>query len=160
MLFKRKKKESIDKAEEITAVKLKPLNYPPKILVGWAEAIGGNTSLRDWFLESEEFKELGMSIHALLLKEDARIWLMKNGYAHLMAMINGAEGNEEAIHWLNKSNFQVLKHVALAGDRNQESLTWLIRNKHLEFAMIAERIRVLKDQIEDTHNDVHSFGKD
>ena len=147
-------------AEELTSVRLKPLNYPPKILVGWAEAIGGNTALRDWFLESAEFKELGMSVHALLLKDEARDWLIANGYAHLMAMINGAEGNAEAIHWLDKSNFQILKHVALAGDRNQDSLKWLIQHKHLEFAMIAERIRVLKDQIEDTHNDVHSFGKD
>jgi ferritin-like protein len=95
-----------------------------------------------------------------LLKDDAREWLMKNGYAHLMAMINGAEGNKEAIHWLEKSKFEVLKHIALAGDRDQDSLEWLKRNNHFEFAMIAERIRVLKDQIEDTHNDVHSINLD
>ncbi len=159
MFFKRKKKK--DSNQEIsTLVQLKPLNYPPKILIGWAEAIGGNTDLRDWFLASEDYKELGMSVHALLLKNDARDWLMKNGYAHLMAMINGAEGNQDAIHWLNKSNFQILKHVALAGDRQEASLQWLIDHKQVEFAMIAERIRVLKDQIEDTHNDVHTFGKD
>jgi hypothetical protein len=128
--------------------------------VGWGEAIGGNTALRDWFLDSEDYKELGMTVHALLLKDDAREWLMKNGYAHLMAMINGAEGNKEAIHWLEKSNFEVLKHIALAGDRDQDSLEWLKRNNHFEFAMIAERVRVLKDQIEETHNDVHSINRD
>jgi len=159
MIFKRKKKKDTDQ-EISTLVQLKPLNYPPKILVGWGEAIGGNIALRDWFLASADYKELGMTVHALLLKNDARDWLMKNGYAHLMAMINGAEGNQEAIHWLNQSNFQILKHVALAGDRHENSLQWLIDHKHVEFAMIAERIRVLKDQIEDTHNDVHTFGKD
>lgn len=158
MFFKKRKKKN--EHEIATLVELKPLNYPSKILVGWAEAIGGNTDLRDWFLASEQYKELGMSVHALLLKDEARDWLMKNGYAHLMAMINGAEGNQEAIHWLNKSNFKVLMHVALAGDRHADSLKWLIDHKHIEFAMIAERIRVLKDQIEETHNDVHSFGKD
>ncbi len=159
MFFKKKKKKE-ENVEVTEVVKLKPLNYPSKILVGWAEAIGGNTDLRDWFLSSEEYKELGMCVHALLLKDDARDWLMKNGYAHLMAMVNGAEGNADAIHWLNKVNFQVLKHVALAGDRDEKSINWLIKNGHQEFAMVAERIRVLKDQIEDTHNDIHSFGKD
>mgnify|MGYP000604445841 FL=1 len=159
MFFKKKKKKE-ENVEVTEVVKLKPLNYPKKILVGWAEAIGGNTDLRDWFLSSEEYKELGMCVHALLLKDDARDWLMKNGYAHLMAMVNGAEGNADAIHWLNKVNFQVLKHVALAGDRDEKSINWLIKNGHQEFAMVAERIRVLKDQIEDTHNDIHSFGKD
>lgn len=161
MFFKRKKKkETIESVPASEVVKLKPLNYPPKILVGWAEAISGNTKLRDWFLESDEYKELGMSVHALLLKDDARDWLMKNGYAHLMAMINGAEGNADAIHWLDKANFQILKHVALAGDRDEKALTWLVDKGHREFAIVAQRIRVLKDQIEDTHNDIHSFGKD
>lgn len=157
MFFRKKKKSDLETSQ---IVKLKPLNYPPKILVGWAEAIGGNTDLRDWFLASEEYKELGMCVHALLLKEDARKWLMKNGYAHLMAMINGVERNAEAIHWLEKANFQTLKHLALAGDGDADSFEWLLKNNHPEFAMIAEKIRVLKDQIEDTHNDVHTFGKD
>lgn len=162
MFFKKKKNKEndIETVQAADVVKLKPLKYPPKILIGWAEAIGGNTALRDWFLASDEYKELGMSIHALLLRDEARDWLMKNGYAHLMAMINGAEGNTDAIHWLDKSNFQVLKHVALAGDRDENSLKWLIKNKHQEFAIVAQRIRVLKDQIEDTHNDIHSFGRD
>jgi hypothetical protein len=73
--------------------------------------------------------------------------------------VNGAEGNKEAIHWLEKSNFEILKHIALAGDRDEDSLNWLTRN-HPEFAMVAERIRVLKDLIEDSHNDVHSINRD
>ena len=156
MFFKRKKKNN----QLIGQVKLKPLNYPPKILVGWAEAIGGNIDLRDWFLASEQYKELGMAVYAINLKDDARDWLLKNGYAHLMAMINGVEGNVEALHWLEKNNFQVLKHLALAGDGKEESLNWLIVNNHREFALVAQRIQRVKDEIEENHNDVHKFGMD
>ena len=153
--FKKKKIAAVQ-----GVVQLKPLKYPPKILLGWAEAIGGNKDLRDWFLESPEFKELGVFVHALLLKDDARDWLMKNGYPHLMAMINGVEGNVEAIHWLEKSGFHVLKHVALSGDGNEESFNWLLENGHKEFAMISKKIQKVKDDIDETHNDVHSFGRD
>ncbi|MBD3639142.1 MAG: hypothetical protein HUJ25_17435 [Crocinitomicaceae bacterium] len=135
------------------------MKYPSKILVGWAEAIGGNKDLRDWFMESEEYKELGIAIYAILLKDDARDWLGENGYAHLLAMINGVEGNQEALHWLEKNNFHVLKHVALAGDGQEESLQWLLKNNHKEFAMISQKIKKVKDEIEDEHNDVHKFGR-
>jgi hypothetical protein len=141
-------------------VQLKPLKYPPKILLGWAEAIGGNKDLRDWFLESEDFKELGLFVHALLLKQDAREWLMENGYAHLMAMINGAEGSKEAIHWLDKAGFLVLKNVALSGDNDEDAFEWLTSNGHEEFAMISMQIRKIKNEIEDDHEDIHKFGRD
>lgn len=156
MFFKRKKKNNAI----VGQVKLKPLNYPPKILVGWAEAIAGNKDLRDWFLASEQYKELGMAVYAIHLKDDARDWLLKNGYAHLMAMINGVEGNAEALHWLEKNNFQVLKHLALAGDGKEESLNWLVSNNHREFALVAQKIQQVKDEIEENHNDVHKFGMD
>lgn len=155
MFFRKKKKSGI-----VGKVKLKPLNYPPKIIIGWAEAIGGNKDLKEWFLSSEDFKELGMFCYALVLKDDARQWLLDNGYAHLMAMINGVEGNKEALHWLEVNNFQVLKHMALAGDGNEESFEWLKENGHREFALVAQRIKEVKDQIEENHNDVHKFGMD
>lgn len=158
--FFRKNKDKEDKEEVPQNVKLKPLNYPPKILIGWAEAISGNKELTDWFLASDDYKELGLTVHALLLKDDARTWLMENGYAHLMAMVNGCEGNKEAIHWLKKSNFITLMHVALAGDGDQASYQWLLNKGHKEFAIISQKIKVLKDQIEENHNDIHSFGKD
>lgn len=156
MAFWKKKKQ----AQVTGTVKLKPLNYSPKILIGWAEAISGNTELRDYFLESEQLKELGMFCHALRLKDDAREWLMANGYAHLMAMINGVEGNKEALHWLETSGFTVLKHMALAGDGEDESIKWLMDNNHKEFAIVAQKINAVKQEIEDNHNDVHMFGKD
>ena len=155
MFFGKKKKSDFE-----GVVKLKPLRYPPKILLGWAEAISGNKALLEWFLESPDYKELGMFVYALHLKEDARQWLMKNGYAHLMAMINGVERNKEALHWLEKSGFHTLRHVALSGDGNEESLKWLMDNGHAEFAMISKRIEAVKNEIEDNHNDVHKFGLD
>jgi hypothetical protein len=158
--FFRKKKQKEAQEEATKKVKLMPLNYPPKILIGWAEAIGGNNDLRDWFLASDQYKELGLTVHALLLKDDARTWLMENGYAHLMAMVNGVEGNKEAIHWLQKSNFITLMNVALAGDGDMNAYQWLLENNLKEFALISQKIKVLKDQIEETHNDIHSFGKD
>ena len=72
-MFGRKKKKKDVLVDVTEVVKLKPLNYPSKILVGWAEAISGNIELRDWFLSSDQYKELGMCIHALLLKDDARV---------------------------------------------------------------------------------------
>jgi hypothetical protein len=156
MFFKRKKRK---KVEVSGVVALKPLKYPPKILVGWGEAIAGNKDLIDWFLASEEYKELGLAVHAILLKDDARDWLMANGYAHLMAMINGVEGNQEALHWLEKNNFHVLKHVALAGDGEKDSFSWLIKNGHEEFAMVSQKIKKVKDEIEEDHNDPHKISK-
>ena len=155
-MFGRKKK----KAEVTGVVQLKQLNYPPKILVGWAEAIGGNTKLRDWFLASEDYKELGMAVHAIYLKDEAREWLMKHGYAHLMAMINGVEGNAEALHWLEKNEFHLLKHLARAGDGEKDSMKWLVENNHQEFAIVAQKIEFVKNEIEENHNDVHKFGVD
>ncbi len=139
--------------------KLKPLKYPPKILLGWGEAIGGNKKLADWFLASEEYKELGLAIHAIKNVQSARDWLMENGYAHLMAMINGAEGSKDALHWLEKSGFLVLKNVALSADGEDEAFEWLKKEGHGEFAMISMKIRTVKDNIEDEHNDVHKFGR-
>ncbi|MEX1003600.1 MAG: hypothetical protein WDZ35_15890 [Crocinitomicaceae bacterium] len=153
MFFKKKKKQAFS-----GGVKLKPLKYPPKILLGWGEAISGNTDLRDWFLASDEYKELGMAVYAIHLKDDARDWLMKNGFAHLMAMINGVEGNKEALHWLEANQFHILKHLALAADGNEESLKWLVDNKHQEFAMISQKIKLVKDEIEEDHNDVHKMS--
>lgn len=158
MFWKKKKKAEEKKLEG--PVKLKPLKYHPKILIGWAEAIGGNKDLRDWFMASPDYKELGVFIYALHLKEDARQWLINNGYAHLMAMINAVEGNKVALAWLEKNQFNVLKQVALSGDGNQEAFNWLIQNGHHEFAMISKKIEQVKDEIEDNHNDVHKFGLD
>lgn len=138
--------------------KVKPLNYPSKIIVAWTEAIGGNNKIRDVLLESE-YKELGVFIHALYLKDDAREWLMDNGFPHLMAMIYGVEGDEKAIEWLEKYGFDVLKNMALAGDGEKEGYRWLMKNGYKDMAMVASRIQSVKDSIEEDHNDFHKRSR-
>lgn len=132
--------------------------YPSKILLAWAEAIGGNTKLRDWLTENG-YKELGLFVFALHLKDDARDWLMQNGYPHLMATINGAEGNPNAIKWLEKHGYTPLSKVALVGDGNEQAFAWLKRNNHPELALVAKKIEAVKIQIERDNEDHHSINK-
>ena len=40
------------------------MQYPAKILVAWAEAIGGNKKIRDWLI-ANDYKELGLFVFAL-----------------------------------------------------------------------------------------------
>jgi hypothetical protein len=138
---------------------LKPLSYPPKILIAWAEAIGGNKDIRDWLMDNG-YKELAMFTFAVRNKDEARKWLMENGYAHLMAMINAVERNQVALKWLQHFNFTVLEKMALSGDGDDEAHQWLIANGHREFAYVAKKIQYIKDQIEDNNNDPHRISPD
>jgi hypothetical protein len=138
---------------------VKNLEYPPKILLAWAEAIGGNGKIRDWLI-SNGYPELGIFTFALRNKEDARQWLMDKGFPHLMAMINACERNQRAIEWLTKHDFIILLHMGLAADGNEESFQWLRSNGHFEAAMIAKRMEVVKDEIEENNNDPHRISPD
>ena len=138
---------------------IKPLDYPPKIIVAWGEAIVGNTKIRDWLIMNG-YRELGLFTFALRNKDDARMWLMKNGYPHLMAMINGVEGNKVALQWLLKHNFEILYKMALSGDGDEDAHLWLIANNHAAYAMIAKKIEFVKDQIEEDNNDPHHISFD
>lgn len=134
------------------------MNYPAKILVAWAEAIGGNKKIRDWLI-ANDYKELGLFVFALYHNEESRVWLMKNGHQHLMAVITGAEGDKNAIMWLEKHNFKPLAKVALVGDGNNAAFEWLKQNGHPELALVAKRIEVVKDDIEQDNNDPHSINR-
>ena len=138
---------------------VKQLAYPPKILLAWAEAIGGNSKIRDW-LTTNGYKELGIFTFALRNKDDARKWLLDNGYPHLMALINATEGNKGALEWLKKYNYPIMEKMALAGDGDDTAIAWLIGNSHQEFAVIALKIRFVKDQIEMDNNDPHKISPD
>ena len=131
--------------------------YPAKVLVAWAEAIGGNAAIRDWLLRNG-YKELGLFVYAMYLQDDSRDWLMKNGYPHLMATIRGAEGDANAIKWLNTHGYQPLAKVALVGDGDDDALQWLKTNGHGELAIVAIRIRTVKDRIELDNQDHHKFN--
>ena len=133
---------------------LKPLNYPPKVLVAWGEAVSGNAKIRDW-LTRNGYPELGIFVFALNNKDDARKWLIENGYAHLFAMINGGEGNNKAIKWLIIQGYEILAHMALFIDREDDSLEWLIENDHKMFAFLAQKMRIVKDAIAEGNSDPH-----
>lgn len=132
-------------------------DYPAKVLMAWAEAIGGHVALRDWLIKNG-YPELGIFTYALHLKKDAREWLMKNGHAHLMAVITGVEGDQRALEWLERNNFGILKHLALAGDGDEDAFKWLLANGHRELAMVAKRINIVKRAIDEDHSDPHKYS--
>ena len=104
--------------------------------------------------------ELFMATYAIYLKEEARDWLQQNGYAHLMAFINAAEGNESAQKWLQVHQFDLLYHMALAIESEEESWAWLRHHSSQDIFLLTTIIKQVKDKIEENHNDIHSFRKD
>jgi len=131
--------------------------YPSKVIIAWGEAISGNVPIREWLM-ANGFPELGIFVHALNNQDDARTWLMENNFPHLMALINGAEGNPNALLWLKKNKYDVLEKMARAADNNEESLIWLLENNLPDMAAIAQRICLVKNEIERRNNDIHSIS--
>ena len=156
-LFRKKVKEK--KVVPIQKVQLKALDYHPKVILAWAKAMEGNQDLANW-LKDNGFEELVFANAAIYLKQEARNWLMQNGYPHLMAMIHAAEGDERAQKWLLANDFEILYHIALAVEDEQESWAWLKNNTTQDIFLLAQMIRTVKNNIEENHNDVHSFRKD
>ena len=156
-LFKRNKKK--EKELEKSKVKLMPINYSNMVILAWAKAIEGDLELQKW-LKENGYEELVHTTYAIRLKENSREWLMDNGYAHLMAMINACEGNNHAQKWLLEYGLHNLYHVARAVDHEQSSWKWLSMNKRTQLAILAKSIQKVKDDIEERHNDIHSINKD
>ena len=77
-----------------------------------------------------------------------------------MAIIRGAEGEEKAVKWLEEYNMLPLAKVALASDGDENALRWLITNNHRELAVIAQKIKIVKDEIQRRNDDVHSISPD
>jgi hypothetical protein len=103
--------------------------YPAKIILAWAEAISGNKDIRDWLM-ANGYPELSVFVFALHNQPEPRQWLMDNGFPHLMALINGAEGKPNAILWLRKC----------------------------DMATVAQRMRKVKNDIEENNSDVHRIS--
>jgi len=135
---------------------LKPLEYPSKILLAWAEAIGGNDEIRN-FLVASQYKELGIFCFALLNDEKSRKWLYDNNFAHLLATIEGIEGKELALKWLKGNGFILLYHFARSADSWQDSQKWLHRKDKLFYA-VSLKIEFVKDQIDRANNDHHTIN--
>ena len=154
-----KRKTRTYNPDELQKIELKPIDYPAKIILAWVKALEGNDEFLLW-LKDNGYDELVMATYAIYLKEDARTWLHKNGYAHLMAMINAAEGNESAQRWLLSHQFDLLFHIAMAVEDERESAIWIAKNASQDIFLLARTIKKVKDQIEENHNDIHTFRKD
>lgn len=151
-IFKKKKVKKT-KAEKAS---IKPINYPPKILVAWGEAISGNSEINDWLMKNG-YPELGIFCHALKNDVKGKNWLMNNGYPHLLAMISGGEGDEIALKWLEEFNFTLLKYMALAIDGHPAAKKWL-REYDMLYATLAFKMEEVKDHIELRNNDPHTLN--
>ena len=51
----------------------------------------------------------------------------------------------------------MLAKVAKAADNDKKQMRWLMLNDKL-FAVLAQRIKLVKDDIEEANNDVHRWG--
>lgn len=156
--FKKKKPREIS-PDQMQKAPLKSIDYDPKIILAWSKAVEGNDDLMEW-LKDNGYPELFMATYAIYLKNEARDWLVQNGYAHLMAFINAAEGNESAQKWLQVHQFDLLYHMALAIENEQESWVWLKQNASQDLFILTKSIKDVKDKIEENHNDIHSFRRD
>lgn len=154
--FRKKRKHDVG---GLNKSEVKPINYQAKIIIAWSKAIEGSDEFMLW-LKDNGYPELVMATYAIYLKDDARSWLQNNGYPHLLAMVNGAEGNESAQQWLKVHGFDILYHIAMAVEDEQESFFWLGKHAPVDIFMLAKSIKKVKDQIEENHNDIHSFRQD
>ena len=156
--FKKKVKQT---EQQVTPqrVEVFAFEYPAKVILAWAKAIEGDAKFLA-FLKNNGFEELAIATHAIYLETDARDWLTNSGFAHLMAMIHGAEGNEKAQKWLLTNKFTLLYHMARAIDHEEEDIQWIKMNAPVEFQLLTRSIQIVKDRIEENHNDIHSFNKD
>lgn len=135
------------------------MQYLPKIIIAWGEAISGNRKIRDWLIKNG-FPELGLFVYALHHKKDARDWMIANGHPQLMALVHASEGNKEALAWLRKQKLDILEHMALGADNDDSAIDWLVSKGFPDLAVVAHKIRIVKNEIEADHNDVHKFSAD
>ena len=128
--------------------------YSEKVLVAWGEAISGNTEIRDWLLKNN-YPELALFCYALYFDEKSSNWLFKN-HPHLLALIKAVEGNNNARIFLS-NKFPQLYKISLAADGDVVKMNFLIKNDPL-FAVIANKIKLVKDDIDEINNDIHKWG--
>ena len=82
---------------------------------------------------------------------DISKWLLENGYKELIMA---------GQNWLKAHKMDQLYHMALAIDGEKESWEWLGQYVTVDIFLLTKAIEKIKDSIEESHNDVHSFGKD
>jgi hypothetical protein len=60
--------------------------------------------------------------------------------------------------WLRKSGYDILEKMARAADNSEDALLWLFANGYSDMATVAQRIRKVKNDIEDSNADVHRIS--
>lgn len=135
----------------------KGLDYDIKVLLAWGESITGNQKITQW-LTKNGFPELGLFFYALRNEERSRQWLLDNRFPHLLALINGIEGNEKALDWLKKHDYILLHDMALAGDGDEAAFEKLAKGGMRVYALLAKKMQVIKDEIEENKQDFHKFN--
>ena len=58
------------------------------------------------------------------------------------------------------NDMELLYHMALAIEDEQPSWEWLGQNATADLFLLTRTIKKVKDDIEENHNDIHSFRKD
>jgi hypothetical protein len=153
------KKKTTPKDQDFEFLPTMIKDYPAKIVLAWAKAVDGDEKFVLW-LNENGYSELVMATYAIYLKDEAREWLMNNGYPHLMALINAAEGNKKAQAWLLANKMELYFHMAMAIEDDMRSWVWIQNKCGIEVFILTKSIKKIKDQIEENHNDIHTFGKD
>lgn len=133
------------------------LEYPSKIILAWAEAVKGNSKLRDWLMKNG-YPELGIFTHALHNQDESIKWLFDNNHPHLAALAIGATGKPDALAWLRKYDLDILEKVALVADNDEFALHWLVKQGYKEFAHLGLNMRYVKNQIDLDNNDPHKIS--
>lgn len=135
----------------------KGLNYDVKILLAWGESISGNKKIIEWLMKNG-YSELGLFHFALRNEDRSRQWLLDNKFPHLMALINGIEGNKKALEWLKVHGFETLFKMALIGDGHEDVYEELQQSELKLFAILAKKMQIVKDEIEEQNNDIHRIS--
>ena len=136
----------------------KGLSYDVKILLAWGESISGNKKIIEWLMKNG-YSELGLFHFALRNEDRSRQWLLDNKFPHLMALINGIEGNKQALEWLQGHGFDTIFKMALIGDGDEAVYEELHQSEFKLFAILAKKMQVVKDEIEEQNNDIHRISR-
>lgn len=145
-LFGKKRiKATSDENKKPKYVQIKPLSYPPKIILAWNECLKGNTDITNWLLQNG-FQELVITTSIIHQEESGETWLMQNGYPHLLAFAHAIEDDEEALRWLEVNKMDKLYRMALACMYNNAAWDWVKGNCSEDLVLLCSTIRLLLKQ--------------
>lgn len=119
------------------------LDYPPKILIAFGEAIVGNEKIMDWLINNG-YPELAAFASAIRGSEDAIEWLRKHHpvWAILDAAIDNQVG---ALVWLRKNGFDFELKFAGLCNKQEESVKYFQNLDLKMFIYLAEKINFFRD---------------